>query len=175
MIGTLILSLSDKYFSNIFFFVFYRKTGHKKKVSSVVHFPQVLDMANYVQTSAGTSTYDLAAVLIHRGPSAYSGHYVGKFCCNVGFRCLLTIFTNLRILIVSAHIKDQASSSWYKFNDEVVEKLEGSEFQLGVEGDLEGNALSLDSILLSFQLTFSFSSQIQKRENKAAPKRLKDP
>lgn len=93
-------------------FVFDRKTGHKKKVSSVVHFPQVLDMANYVHTSAGSSTYDLAAVLIHRGPSAYSGHYV-------------------------AHIKDQASSSWYKFNDEVVQKLEGSEFQLGVEGDLE--------------------------------------
>ena len=38
-----------------------------------------------------------------------------------------------------AHIKDQASSSWYKFNDEVVQKLEGSEFQLGVEGELEGN------------------------------------
>jgi hypothetical protein len=59
-------------------FIYDRKTGHKKKVSSVVHFPQVLDMANYVQTSVGSSTYDLAAVLIHRGPSAYSGHYVGK-------------------------------------------------------------------------------------------------
>ena len=41
-------------------------------------------MGTYVQQAnprAGPTrnlTYDLAAVLIHRGPSAYSGHYVGK-------------------------------------------------------------------------------------------------
>lgn len=58
----------------------YRKTGHKKKVSSVVHFPDTIEMSNYVTsqgTSANTLTYDLSAVLIHRGPSAYSGHYIG--------------------------------------------------------------------------------------------------
>ena len=69
-------------------------------MSSVVHFPQVLDMANYVHTSAGSSTYDLAAVLIHRGPSAYSGHYVGKLF-RVDFLCIVS--TNLLILISSSH------------------------------------------------------------------------
>lgn len=37
-------------------------------------------MANYV-TNPGVPpsslVYDLSAVLIHRGPSAYSGHYMG--------------------------------------------------------------------------------------------------
>ena len=28
--------------------------------------------------SVNKLTYDLVAVLIHRGPSAYSGHYIGK-------------------------------------------------------------------------------------------------
>ena len=58
-----------------------RKTGHKKKVSSAVHFPEVLDMEPFVHDpDQGNLTYDLTAVLIHRGPSAYSGHYVGQFC-----------------------------------------------------------------------------------------------
>ena len=59
--------------------------------------------------------------------------------------CVESTFFALFLLIFwfsfLAHIKDQASSSWYKFNDEVVQKLEGSEFQLGVEGDLEGKAI----------------------------------
>lgn len=58
-----------------------RKTGHKKKVSSVVHFPDVIDMTNYVtnpEVPPSSLIYDLSAVLIHRGPSAYSGHYMGR-------------------------------------------------------------------------------------------------
>ncbi len=57
--------------------------------------------------------YDLAAVLIHRGPSAYSGHYV-------------------------AHIRDKASGSWYKFNDEEIEKMGGKNLQLGNEDEITG-------------------------------------
>lgn len=46
----------------------------------MVHFPDVIEMAKYVQTQGlgpNSLTYDLSAVLIHRGPSAYSGHYIG--------------------------------------------------------------------------------------------------
>lgn len=43
--------------------------------------------------------YQLTAVLVHFGNSAHSGHYV-------------------------AHIKDQKSGSWYKFNDERVERID---------------------------------------------------
>jgi len=100
-------------------FVFDRKTGHKKKLSSSVHFPEVIEMSPYVHEAtsylqppletASKLTYDLVAVLIHRGPSAYSGHYI-------------------------AHIRD-SSSTWYKFNDEVVQKLEGRKLKLGIEED----------------------------------------
>jgi ubiquitin carboxyl-terminal hydrolase 48 len=55
--------------------------------------------------------YELTAVLVHRGQSAYSGHYI-------------------------AHIKDRASGTWYKFNDEDVQHLSGKSLQLGAEEEL---------------------------------------
>ena len=55
--------------------------------------------------------YELSAVLIHRGVSAYSGHYI-------------------------AHARDARTSDWYKFNDEEIEKMEGKKLQLGIEEDI---------------------------------------
>lgn len=57
------------------------------------------------------SVYELSAVLIHRGISAYSGHYI-------------------------AHVKDAHTGDWYKFNDEEIEKMEGKKLQLGLEEDI---------------------------------------
>ena len=57
--------------------------------------------------------YDLYAVLIHRGPSAYSGHYI-------------------------AHIQEQNTGIWYKFNDEEIEKMGGKGLHLGKEDDGSG-------------------------------------
>jgi uncharacterized UBP type Zn finger protein len=37
-------------------------------------------MSMYLKKPAGSLSYVLSAVLIHCGHSAYSGHYVGKFC-----------------------------------------------------------------------------------------------
>lgn len=62
--------------------------------------------------------YELSAVLIHRGISAYSGHYI-------------------------AHVRDALSNDWYKFNDEEIEKMEGKKLQLGLEEDI-GNAYHFD-------------------------------
>lgn len=59
----------------------------------------------------GVYVYELSAVLIHRGVSAYSGHYI-------------------------AHVKDPQTGEWYKFNDEDIEKMEGKKLQLGIEEDL---------------------------------------
>ena len=55
--------------------------------------------------------YELTAVLIHRGPTAYSGHYV-------------------------AHIREEGV--WHKFNDEEVERIEGRNLKLVSEDDLQG-------------------------------------
>lgn len=92
-------------------FVFDVKKGSKKKLNSCIQFPDVLDMRPYLPRDV-TAVYDLSAVLIHRGASAYSGHYV-------------------------AHIKGKDSQAWYKFNDEEVEKIKGRNLQLGSEEDLE--------------------------------------
>ncbi|XP_021570515.1 ubiquitin carboxyl-terminal hydrolase 48 isoform X7 [Carlito syrichta] len=92
-------------------FVFDRQTGHKKKLNTYIGFSEILDMEPYVEHEGGTYVYELSAVLIHRGVSAYSGHYI-------------------------AHVKDPQSGEWYKFNDEDIEKMEGKKLQLGIEEDL---------------------------------------
>ncbi|PSN41459.1 hypothetical protein C0J52_21695 [Blattella germanica] len=83
----------------------------KKKLHSFLQFPENLDMSAYLDKPAGSLLYVLSAVLIHRGQSAYSGHYVGS-----------------------------TTSTWYKFNDECVEKMEGKKLKLGAEEeDVDGN------------------------------------
>ena len=52
----------------------------KKKVKSIVHFTDVIEMGKYLKTQGvvgNNLTYDLSAVLIHIGPSANNGHYIG--------------------------------------------------------------------------------------------------
>ncbi|XP_068097687.1 ubiquitin carboxyl-terminal hydrolase 48 isoform X2 [Hyperolius riggenbachi] len=93
-------------------FVFDRQTGHKKKLNTYIAFSETLDMGPFVEQAGGNYVYELSAVLIHRGVSAYSGHYI-------------------------AHVRDPQTSEWYKFNDEEIEKMEGKKLQLGIEEDLE--------------------------------------
>ncbi|XP_055987291.1 ubiquitin carboxyl-terminal hydrolase 48-like isoform X1 [Sorex fumeus] len=92
-------------------FVFDRKTGYKKKLNTYIGFSESLDMNPYIEQKGRSYMYELSAVLIHRGSSAYSGHYI-------------------------AHVKDPKSGEWYKFNDENIEKLEGSKLELGIENDI---------------------------------------
>uniref|UniRef100_A0A3P9Q730 Ubiquitin carboxyl-terminal hydrolase 48 n=1 Tax=Poecilia reticulata TaxID=8081 RepID=A0A3P9Q730_POERE len=90
-------------------FVFDRQTGLKKKLNTFINFPEQLDMEPFLEQKLGM--YELSAVLIHRGISAYSGHYI-------------------------AHVKDALTGDWYKFNDEEIEKMEGKKLQLGIEEDI---------------------------------------
>uniref|UniRef100_A0A8D2L9K5 Ubiquitin carboxyl-terminal hydrolase 48 n=1 Tax=Varanus komodoensis TaxID=61221 RepID=A0A8D2L9K5_VARKO len=93
-------------------FVFDRQTGHKKKLNTYFEFSELLDMEPFLEDRGGVFVYELSAVLIHRGVSAYSGHYI-------------------------AHVKDPQTGEWYRFNDEEIEKMEGKKLQLGAEEDLE--------------------------------------
>ncbi len=52
--------------------------------------------------------YDLAAILVHQGPSAYMGHYY-------------------------ALIEDETTGKWFKFNDEDVTELTGKKIP-GTDG-----------------------------------------
>uniref|UniRef100_A0A1A7YAH0 Ubiquitin carboxyl-terminal hydrolase 48 n=1 Tax=Iconisemion striatum TaxID=60296 RepID=A0A1A7YAH0_9TELE len=93
-------------------FIFDRQTGHKKKLNTFISFPEQLDMGPFLEDKQDQKCiYELSAVLIHRGISAYSGHYI-------------------------AHVKDALTGDWYKFNDEEIEKMEGKKLQLGVEEDI---------------------------------------
>uniref|UniRef100_A0A4W5QYJ2 Ubiquitin carboxyl-terminal hydrolase 48 n=1 Tax=Hucho hucho TaxID=62062 RepID=A0A4W5QYJ2_9TELE len=92
-------------------FVFDRQTGHKKKLNTFISFPEQLDMGPFLEEKGIKCVYELSAVLIHRGVSAYSGHYI-------------------------AHVRDARTSDWYKFNDEEIEKMEGKKLQLGIEEDI---------------------------------------
>ncbi|XP_068598995.1 ubiquitin carboxyl-terminal hydrolase 48 [Brachionichthys hirsutus] len=99
-------------------FVFDRQTGHKKKLNTFISFPEQLDMGPFLEGKADQKcVYELSAVLIHRGISAYSGHYI-------------------------AHVKDARTGDWYKFNDEEIEKMEGKKLQLGIEEDIAETAKS---------------------------------
>ncbi|XP_040279587.1 ubiquitin carboxyl-terminal hydrolase 48 isoform X1 [Bufo bufo] len=92
-------------------FVFDRQTGHKKKLNTYIGFGETLEMDPFLDQTDSKYVYELSAVLIHRGVSAYSGHYI-------------------------AHVKDPQTSEWYKFNDEEIEKMEGKKLQLGIEEEL---------------------------------------
>lgn len=91
-------------------FVYDRSKGHKKKLNSVIQFPETLDMSEYTGLPPGSKVYNVSAVLLHMGSSAYSGHYI-------------------------AHIKDSSTGNWHKYNDESVEKMEGKKLTLGSEED----------------------------------------
>lgn len=71
---------------------------------------EVIDIDPEDEEMDANAMYSLTAVLIHRGPTAYSGHYI-------------------------AHIKDMDSRTWYKYNDEEIEKMKGSNLHLGTEDD----------------------------------------
>ncbi|KAL6645465.1 hypothetical protein ACP70R_017073 [Stipagrostis hirtigluma subsp. patula] len=79
-------------------YVFLPKTTTKKKISSTFSFPGQLDMGKRLSNPSSCYTYDLAAILIHKGTGANSGHYV-------------------------AHIKDESNGQWWEFDDETVSKL----------------------------------------------------
>ncbi|XP_050442355.1 ubiquitin carboxyl-terminal hydrolase 48-like [Adelges cooleyi] len=102
-------------------FVYDRQTMQKKKLNTYIQFSQTLDMAKYLnlpsqldEASKEKHMYNLCAVLIHKGSSAYSGHYI-------------------------AHINDIAAEEWYKINDENVEKLKGKGLNLCTEDEFKVN------------------------------------
>jgi ubiquitin C-terminal hydrolase len=54
------------------------ETFRKKKLKNLIKFPISINMASFYSEGANmyAEWYDLKAVLLHRGDSAYSGHYI---------------------------------------------------------------------------------------------------
>ncbi|KAI3639981.1 hypothetical protein MIR68_001986 [Amoeboaphelidium protococcarum] len=105
---------------------FSRGELRRKKVTHAVKFPLVLDMAEYVDRSGDdleqkpNVLYQLHAVLLHKGESAYSGHYI-------------------------AHVYDRLNARWVKCNDEECGPLlsSGTRSMFDVNADiLEDSSIS---------------------------------
>ncbi|THG98644.1 hypothetical protein EW026_g3587 [Hermanssonia centrifuga] len=89
-------------------FVYDLSTMERKKSKHYILFPKSINMDEFVTTGhqneakkekmGGKNMYHLRGVLLHKGPSAYHGHY-------------------------EAQIFDVRNEAWYQFNDEVVTKI----------------------------------------------------
>lgn len=93
-------------------FVYDRNSGYKKKLSSRIKFSEILDLNSYMEQDTDQSNknvYQLGAILMHVGKTAYSGHY-------------------------TAQIKNFQSNEWFNFNDEVITKIKKKQ-QLGCTDD----------------------------------------
>ncbi|KAI0306325.1 hypothetical protein B0F90DRAFT_1688970 [Multifurca ochricompacta] len=95
-------------------FVFDVTTLERKKRKHNVSFPTVLDMNKFLSNRDATNEdniYELKGVLVHKGSSAYHGHY-------------------------EAMVFDVMHDSWFAFNDEVVSKMKppGSEHPISDKG-----------------------------------------
>eukprot|EP00045_Choanoeca_perplexa_P016636 m.226627 g.226627 ORF g.226627 m.226627 type:complete len:1419 (-) comp17314_c1_seq1:82-4338(-) len=96
--GLVLTSLPDTLSIQLMRFVYDFKTFNKKKVTKQFNFPSTLDMAPFLEgvdeLQAGSEhVYELCAVLLHRGATANSGHYM-------------------------AQIRHPESHKWYFCNDE---------------------------------------------------------
>ncbi|PRP75282.1 ubiquitin carboxyl-terminal hydrolase 48, partial [Planoprotostelium fungivorum] len=91
-------------------FVYDKKTGSKKKLKTRISFPESIDMSPFVVDQPPGLTYDLKAVIVHRGASAYGGHYI-------------------------VHVKS-TDGKWWKFDDETVveEKITSDEVEEETKG-----------------------------------------
>ncbi|KAH9250680.1 hypothetical protein BASA81_011532 [Batrachochytrium salamandrivorans] len=99
-------------------FQFDQKLLLKKKINKRIYFPQWIDMSPFILNSSMESViYELHAVLLHKGYSANSGHYVQR-------------------------VYSKRHSSWIDFDDENVTLMNVPSFQLE-EDDISSVEASL--------------------------------
>ncbi|KAF7830201.1 ubiquitin carboxyl-terminal hydrolase 26-like [Senna tora] len=117
--------------------VFLPETTTRKKITSAFSFPSTLDMRHRLsEPSQSKSIYDLSAVLIHKGTTVNSGHYV-------------------------AHIKDENTGQWWEFDDELVTKLGCHPFGDKSSNSTTKNARIADSNGNGLDATHSQSSLVE--------------
>ncbi|KIK57675.1 hypothetical protein GYMLUDRAFT_75287 [Collybiopsis luxurians FD-317 M1] len=107
-------------------FVYDLKTMERKKSKSMIMFPKVLNMNRFLGSSAErkasalssgapSNVYELRGILLHKGSSAYHGHY-------------------------EAQVFDAGADAWYQFNDEEVTRID----KLGDKRSSKKNDIDID-------------------------------
>ena len=56
-------------------FVFDLATLERRKSKHAINFPTLIDMNQFIDKPEGENIYELQGILLHRGSSAYHGHY----------------------------------------------------------------------------------------------------
>lgn len=87
-------------------------------------FPKVLDMDQFLGSSSerrasqesSNNIYELRGILLHKGPSAYHGHYEAQVFDSQS--------VSSSILCMAYSFFDQRADSWYQFNDEEVTRID---------------------------------------------------
>ncbi|KAJ8519465.1 hypothetical protein ONZ45_g3579 [Pleurotus djamor] len=89
-------------------FVYDLTSMERKKSKQTIAFPKTIDMARYLRPSGSaqgstqsrpsSKVYHLRGILVHKGPSAYHGHY-------------------------EAQVYDPVCDAWFRCNDEAVTKI----------------------------------------------------
>ncbi|KAF4603807.1 hypothetical protein EYR38_004223 [Pleurotus pulmonarius] len=101
-------------------FVYDVTSMERKKSKHAISFPKTLDMSQFLGSQAdrasnstnentGSKKYQLRGILLHKGPSAYHGHY-------------------------EAQVFDSSCNTWFQFNDEVVTKINKPEMKSNANG-----------------------------------------
>ena len=102
-------------------FVYDLSTMERRKSKNIISFPATINMGDHLDRDGrcpegGTDhIYDLRGVLLHKGPSAYHGHYEAQVYDKT---CAYST-------VPRDIFKDRSDRSqcWYQFNDEYVTKI----------------------------------------------------
>lgn len=115
-------------------FVFDMESLTKKKLRNKIVFPETLDMRPYVASASDEPLlYDLKAVLLHRGSTADSGHYVVRIRDTPQDSINSMTDSNGP----SSSNPPKSDSNWFDFDDESVTPMDKVVFELD-EGTSSG-------------------------------------
>ncbi|CAE6449091.1 unnamed protein product [Rhizoctonia solani] len=108
-------------------FVFDAKDFSRKKSKHAITFPHSINMRPFLSEEGAEIWYELRGVLLHRGPSAYHGHY-------------------------EAQVFDVTRNAWFQFNDEEVRELKLEDLFGKQTGGTSRPQTSKDAYMLIYAL-----------------------
>ncbi|KAJ7172277.1 hypothetical protein C8R46DRAFT_1175273 [Mycena filopes] len=137
-------------------FVFDFDAMERRKSKNTISFPTTIDMTRFVGNAAARKSpslktsegniYELRGVLLHKGKSAYHGHY-------------------------EAQVFDSTKQSWFQFNDEIVTKIKklGDKRSTVLDDDEKPEVIDVEAEEESAK-----TSHTRKRENARKRRRVED-
>ncbi|KAJ6623503.1 hypothetical protein B0H10DRAFT_2010118 [Mycena sp. CBHHK59/15] len=142
-------------------FVYDVSTMERKKSKYTISFPTILNMTRFLGSASDrnsasfknseSNTYELRGVLLHKGKSAYHGHY-------------------------EAQVFDASKHSWFQFNDEIVTKIKklGDKNTGSIDGDKGSAKETIIDVEAEEEKPLASHSRSKQRENARKRRRVDD-